>query len=151
MQCQAEPCYMSVLHSRWFSIHSSAWMLQQFPDGQRACMCSRGVHLHSGPLTVCCAAVQLATGWGVWKELGSRKSDYNLRFATGGAQALQAALGPAEACDFKCTFSAALGDDWTHYLRTCAAGALPKPHDFPHPSISEVFCPDTESIDFRVC
>lgn len=67
---------------------------------------------------------QLATGWGVWKELGSRKADYNLHFAAGGAQALQAALGPAEALDFKCIFSAALGDDWSQYLRTCAAGAL---------------------------
>lgn len=75
---------------------------------------------------MCCGVAQLATGWGVWKELGSRKADYNLRFATGGAQALQAALGPAEARDFKCIFSAALGDDWTHYLRTCAAGALLK-------------------------
>ena len=106
-------------------------------------MCRRGVRLHAGPLTVRCAAVQLATGWGVWKELGSRKADYNLRFATGGAQALQAALGPAEARDFKCIFSAALGDDWTHYLRTCAAGALPKPHNVPHPYISEVFFPLT--------
>ncbi|KAK9818915.1 hypothetical protein WJX81_005058 [Elliptochloris bilobata] len=68
------------------------------------------------------AANKLMTGWGVWRELGSRRADYNLRFATGGIQALQAALGPAEAAHFKCLFSADLGDDWTRYLQTCAAG-----------------------------
>ena len=99
-----------------------------------------GSVLTCGALTVLPAAAQLATGWGVWKELGSRKADYNLRFATGGAQALQAALGPAEALDFKCVFSAALGDDWGHYLRTCAAGApfklVPPPPPPPPPASS---------------
>ena len=63
----------------------------------------------------------------MWKELGSRKADYNLRFATGGAQgAAGRRWGRPRRRDFKCIFSAALGDNWTHYLRTCAAGALPK-------------------------
>ncbi len=68
---------------------------------------------------------QLATGWGVWRQLGGKKHDYNLAFATGGIQALQAALGPKEAVDLKCVFRADLGDDWVRYLRTYGAGQRP--------------------------
>ncbi len=69
---------------------------------------------------------QLATGWGVWRQLGGKKHDYNLAFATGGIQALQAALGPKEAVDLKCVFRADLGDDWVRYLRTYGAGQRPR-------------------------
>ena len=61
----------------------------------------------------------------MWKQLGSKAHDYNLSFATGSAQALQAALGSKEAVDIKCVFRADLGDDWPRYLKTYGAGAPP--------------------------
>lgn len=83
---------------------------------------------------------QLSLGWGVWKQLGSKAHDYNLSFATGSAQALQAALGPKEAADIKCVFRADLGDDWPRYLKTYGAGA-PSPHPpTPAPHLPPTCC-----------
>ncbi|KAK9845966.1 hypothetical protein WJX81_007112 [Elliptochloris bilobata] len=62
------------------------------------------------------AAKKLELGWALWKELGSRRHDYNLAYATSNAQALQALLGAQEAAVVKCVFSEALNDSWEHYF-----------------------------------
>eukprot|EP00884_Botryococcus_braunii_P005556 jgi/Botrbrau1/15000/Bobra.0018s0099.2 len=74
-------------------------------------------------------AKKLKLGWTVWTGISSKSRDWDFTFESQGLQKLQEALRGEEATSMKCVWSRDLGDDWTSYLHTYAAGVA---HLFMH-------------------